>query len=130
MKQFTSRTQRIGAKGEYICANWLINNNYIIIERNFSTKNGEIDIIATKNKVLHFIEVKSVSYETQGIFSCETIYNPLQNINSNKLKKLQKTMIAYISRYNVSCETQIDAFGIYIDAKNINHKIERLENIF
>lgn len=130
MKHFTSKKQKIGEKGENICVAWLNNNNYKVIERNFSTKNGEIDVIAKKNNILHFIEVKSVSYETSGCFLKQSIYNPLQNITPKKIAKLQKTMIDYISINQVSHETQIDAFGIYIDRKNVKHKIEIIMNIF
>jgi putative endonuclease len=137
MKQFTSRTQRIGEKGEDICTLWLKNNGYSIVERNFSTSRGEIDIIVSKDNKLHFIEVKSVSCENNDAVSHETNhyfnnnrYNPMQNITRDKIVKLQKTMHSYIHTYGVSCETQLDVYAVYIDLGNKNHKIVRIENIF
>ena len=53
----------LGNKGEDIACDFLINNGFRIIGRNVSNKLGEIDIVAKRNKTLHFIEVKSgISY--------------------------------------------------------------------
>ncbi len=51
--------QIIGDWGEKIATDWLIKNGYTIVEQNYSCPPGEIDIIARKNDVLSFIEVKT-----------------------------------------------------------------------
>ena len=55
-----------GDEGENIACNYLKNNNYKIIERNYKTYLGEIDIIAKKDKCLHFVEVKLRNYSYYG----------------------------------------------------------------
>ncbi len=126
MKRFTSKTQQIGELGEKICTRFLVHNGFKIKERNYTEKHGEIDIIAKKDNITHFIEVKSlrakkVSYET---------YNPAENLTKKKFQKIQKTIISYLAKEGVSCENyQIDLYLVYIDIEMKKHKIKRIENI-
>ena len=50
-----------GNIAEEKACSFLYDNGFIIIEQNFYSRFGEIDIIAVKNEVLHFVEVKSGS---------------------------------------------------------------------
>ncbi|MEI6093540.1 MAG: YraN family protein, partial [bacterium] len=72
MKIFTSKTQQTGEIGEQEAVNYLINKGFNIIERNYTRKWGELDIVAKKSNVLHFIEVKSIT--VRDIFSRENSY--------------------------------------------------------
>lgn len=127
MKQFTSKTQRTGEIGEIIAAEFLKRNDYRIVEKNFTTKLGEIDIIATKNNKIHFIEVKSITINS---VSYET-YNPAQNLTRAKFNKIKNTVKKYLTQKNVSYETefQIDLYCVFIDRNKKNHKIRIIENI-
>ena len=53
--------QTLGQWGENLAANWLVKNGYTIIEQNYTSPSGEIDIIAKVGDVLSFIEVKTRS---------------------------------------------------------------------
>ncbi len=64
MKQFTSKTQKTGEIGEKIAEMFLVKHNFNIIEKNFTHKMGEIDIIATKENRLYFFEVKAIYKKT------------------------------------------------------------------
>jgi putative endonuclease len=57
----TTRTQAIGKWGEETAARHLETNSYTILERNFRTAHGEIDIVAGKEGALIFVEVKTRS---------------------------------------------------------------------
>lgn len=127
MKQFTSKTQKIGELGEKICTKYLREIGFTLIELNYTKKSGEIDIIAEKNDILHFIEVKSVqlkyvSYET---------YNPAENLTKSKYAKILKTTNVYLDENSVSHETkwQIDLYCVFINRDSGKHKINRIENI-
>lgn len=61
------RTQRVGALGEELVAKFLMKRGFNVIDRNFRKKWGEIDVIATKKNILHFVEVKSVSRNLYGL---------------------------------------------------------------
>lgn len=75
-----------------------------IIERNFTLKGGEIDIIAIKDEVLHFIEVKSGSS-----------YNPLYNITPSKLQHVINTAHRFMQKKNLDIAYQIDAISVQDD---------------
>jgi len=92
---------------------YLLEYGYIILERNFYSRFGEIDIIATKNEVLHFIEVKSGNDYEKAI----------QNITPKKLSKLIKTGDIYINKNKLNIEFVYDA--IIVTPKSI----EFVENI-
>ena len=61
--------QILGNQGEELAANFLKKNKYKIINRNYRTPYGEIDIIARKNKLIVFVEVKtrSTTYFGSGL---------------------------------------------------------------
>lgn len=134
MKRFTSGTQKIGEKGEKIAERFLTKQGFSILERNYTKKQGEIDIIAKKQAELYFFEVKTikadVSHETNRSVSRET-YNPFQNITPNKLKKLANTAEIYLSECNVSHETlwQLAGLAVFLDLGSKRARVKMLENI-
>jgi len=58
--------QRLGKFGEDLACQFLIRHDYIIVERNYHTQDGEIDIVATKSGEFYFIEVKTRSTLNSG----------------------------------------------------------------
>ncbi len=150
MKQFTSETQKTGLVGEKIAVDFLINKGFSIIDRNYSKKIGEIDIIAKKKSIIHFFEVKTIvkrnnivsrgtKYENNNKFknvSRETflnnqLYNPFDNITPHKLRKFSRTVEWYLSEKHVSRETlwQIDAISVILDYETRRARVEILWNI-
>ncbi len=92
---------------------YLRSHGFKIIEQNFYAKKmGEIDIIATKNEIYHFIEVKS----GQG-------FEPVFNITPSKLHKFLRSVQYYLKVKKLDVAYSIDAIIIKDDA------IEFLENI-
>ena len=78
---------------------FLDENGFMIVERNFYSRFGEIDIIATKDEVLHFIEVKSgLDYESA-----------IQNVTPSKLNKFIKTVNVYMKKNALDVDFMIDA---------------------
>jgi putative endonuclease len=143
MKQFTSETQKIGLLGEKIATEFLTNKGFSIIDRNYTKKIGEIDIVAKRNKVIHFIEVKAIVKRNTNVsrgtimqnkdVSRETldIYNPFQNVTPHKLRKFSRTVEWYLAEKHVSRETswQIDAISVILDYETRKARVEVLWNI-
>jgi putative endonuclease len=131
-KVFTSKTQKIGELGENIAERFLIRNGFKIIERNYTRYYGEIDIICGKSNKTHFIEVKSVSYETANLnlknVTHETFIRPEENMHPKKLERLYRTIASYLS-YKGHREWQLDLLCIYIDKDKKTAKVKILENI-
>jgi len=130
MKQFTSKNQKTGEYGELICKKYILEQGYKILDANFSTKEGEIDLIAKKKDIIYFIEVKSVSCENTDNIDRRNTYNPADNFNNKKLDKIRKVSYSWLRNMNIENKTQIDLYLVYIDRRKINHKIEILDNIF
>ncbi len=104
-----------GKKSEDLAIDFLIDNQFKIIDRNFyASKFGEIDIIAFKNNILHFIEVKSSKRDS---------FEPIYNINYKKLQKIIKSIKYYLNYKKLNYPYVIDAIIIK------NNKIEFIENI-
>lgn len=88
-----------GNAGEDKACTYLYENGFSIIDRNFYSRFGEIDIIASKGKVLHFIEVKSgLDYESA-----------IQNITPQKLNKFIKTVHVYLKKNAIEADYMVDA---------------------
>lgn len=80
MKQFTSKSQKIGEWGEIEAVKFLEKQGYLIVSRNVSNKFGEIDIIAKRGKIHYFFEVKA-GYIGGWV-------NPAENLTKEKLRKV------------------------------------------
>ncbi len=97
----TTHKQKVGRVGEDIAVKYLEHKGFEIIEQNYRKKYGEIDIIAMKGRIIHFIEVKSVSYENLDDFSVNVSrvtdgHRPEDNIHYKKLKRLSNTLQVYL----------------------------------
>ncbi len=100
------------AAEEKACA-FLYDNGFSIIERNFYSRFGEIDIIASKDEVLHFVEVKSG----------ETYEKAIQNITKRKISRMLKTGDTYIKKNYYNGFIQYDAIAI------VEENVFYIENI-
>jgi putative endonuclease len=83
---------------EKACA-YLLENGYAIVDKNFYSRFGEIDIIASKRNVLHFVEVKSG----------EDYEKAIQNITPSKLSKMIKTADIYMKKKAYEGDYTFDA---------------------
>ncbi len=113
-KKGTILSKEKGNKAEKKAIDFLKNADYEIIETNFYAKKlGEIDIIALKDGIYHFIEVKSANdYETA-----------INNITHSKLSKLKKSINYYVQIKNLQKAYCLDVIIVYED------EIDFIENI-
>ena len=117
--------KKVGALGENMACRFLVKQGFKVLDRNYNKKWGEIDIVAEKDKILRFIEVKTVvSYET-----CK--YRPEENVHYQKLKRLSRVIQTYLLDKNVSYETewQIDVVAVFLDLETKKAKFRFTENI-
>lgn len=106
-------SRKKGDIAEEMGCKYLYDNGYTVVERNFYSRFGEIDIIAVKEEVLHFIEVKSG----------EDYEHAVQNITPSKISKIIKTAQIYMSKNSVDCDFVFDAIIVTPE------KIWHVENI-
>ncbi len=130
-----ARTEKqiIGAIGEEISAKYLIKKGFCIVCRNYRKKYGEIDIIARKGEILHFIEVKTVSRENMRDVSRVTndAHRPEDNIHPQKLRRIARTIQAYLLKQYPQGEPEwvFDAITVKLDQVQKKGTIAFLENL-
>lgn len=78
----------LGKSGEDLAATLLKENGYKILARNFKTKIGEIDIIASDKDTISFVEVKTRHSDRFGL--------PQESISSSKQRQISKAALAYL----------------------------------
>jgi putative endonuclease len=120
MKQ-NNNTVKIGKIGEdYVCR-YLENMGYEIALRNYKIRGGEIDIIAIKDDIIAFIEVK-----TRKISS---VSSGLEAIDRNKMKRIIKTAQNYMWKEAVELQPRYDTAEVIYDNQKIS-KFSYIENAF
>jgi putative endonuclease len=125
MDRRTSR-RKLGDLGEGIACEFLMKRGFIILERNYLRKWGEIDVVGDKNGVIHFIEVKSVE---GSLSSVANGYRPEDNMHPWKLKRLARTMQTYMLEKRLDCDYQLDLITVRIDTRSRVGHVELIENI-
>ena len=120
-----SPKRKIGDIGEEVVCKYLETKGFRVLERNYLRKWGEIDIVAEKDQLLSFIEVKSVSREPgKG-------YRPEENMHPAKLKRLHRVIKTYLLDRKVpeGKEWRVDVACVYLDFSTRKAKVEMLENV-
>ena len=106
--------KKFGDESETLATRFLEQEGFLIIERNyFARKLGEIDIIASRDDVLHFIEVKS----------SKTDFDPVYNVTPAKLRKVINSAHYYMKTKGLDTAFSIDALILRHD------EVEFIENI-
>jgi len=104
-------TRKIGYDKESTCIEFLENNNYKILKRNYFTRYGEIDIICYKNQTIYFIEVKSGNYSYESL---------LLKLTPKKQNKMIKAALDFYTKID-SSNTQISFMYMIVYRKKISY---------
>ncbi len=97
-----------GKNGEMLVINYLERKGYTVIQKNFvNHRGGEIDIVAAKDYIYHFIEVKP------RLDGDDTEDHAFDSFTYSKQRKLIYTVNAYLSKYQIFAPYQIDLVIIY-----------------
>lgn len=112
----------LGKKGETIAVNFLKKQGYKIIERNYRSKVGEIDIIAREKGDIVFIEVKTRQSDNFGL--------PEEAVSYRKQRRLTKIALSYLTHHRlrgVNC--RFDVVGILMKEDKVRN-IELVKGAF
>lgn len=116
----TTRNKKLGAWGEGAAAEYLINQGYEMIGRNVRTPYGEIDLIAEKEGLLVFVEVKTRTSIQYGL--------PEEAITEHKQIKMIESAQSYLEENDLEVDWQLDVIAI----RKISDKqpeIHHIENV-
>ncbi|MBM7868966.1 putative endonuclease [Clostridium pascui] len=113
----------IGNLGENIAENYLIDRGYIILDRNFRSKTGEIDIIAKDGDYISFIEVKT---------RYGTLYGtPGESVNYLKQYRIYKTAQMYILKKRLNkFNFRFDVIEVILNHLNNDFSIKLIKDAF
>lgn len=115
-KMAADERQILGRKGEKTAAKYLKKNGWKILERNYVSPFGEVDIIARKDTTIAFVEVKT---RLSDIFG-----TPSERVTADKIRRYRKGADYYFAEREVNCTVRFDIIEVY--KKTVNH----IENAF
>lgn len=98
---------KLGQRGEDLAASYLQKQGYKIIQRNYKTMIGEIDIIARDGDDLVFIEVKTRESLEYG--------HPFESVNKNKRRKIANVAMLYLKRLKDIPPCRFDVVSVYYE---------------
>jgi putative endonuclease len=110
-----------GILGEKLAGKYLEEQGYAIIGTNYRSRGGEIDIVASRDGMLCFVEVRTKSSRNFG--------TPGESVTPRKKKRLVLTAQDYVQKHGV-CESdwRIDFIGVELDGRGKAVRIEHLES--
>lgn len=111
---------RLGDEGEGLAIQFLHKNGYQILEQNYKTPVGEIDIIASEAETLVFIEVKTRKSIEFGM--------PYEAVNREKRRKISNTALLYLKRFKEIPPCRFDVVSIYYE--NGGPELELIKDAF
>jgi putative endonuclease len=121
--------REIGVLGESLAEKYLQQKDYIVVQKNFRTRFGEIDIIAISpdKKFLCFIEVKM---RKQNLFG-----SPQEAVDERKTRKILSVAEEFLSSYYKVQELETKNLNVRFDVISVeitpdNVSIEHIENAF
>ena len=117
-----------GREGEQRAVEFLLKKGYQIIERNWRTRFGEIDIVAKDKEVMVFVEVKTKTGNQFG--------EPWEMVNRHKLEQVRKMGEVYLAKNGLSdAAARVDVIGVWLNptsrkaSRDAVAKIEQWENV-
>ena len=117
-------SQELGFLAENIAARYLESGGYEILDKNYRKPWGEIDIIAQKDGVVIFVEVKANKKERKG-------FEPENRVSPEKLRRIYRAVETYLAqkKYSPEQERQIDIVSITLNQDRGVVKIKHFKNI-
>lgn len=115
------QSNEAGKNGEKIVADYLLKKGYRIVSRNFRSKRGEIDLIATTGNYLGFVEVKERA--------ANAMVSPLEAVTSAKRARIIRAAQYYLMRYPSHLQPRFDVIAIEHRLDGV-YAVTHLENAF
>ncbi len=138
MKQTDKKGARnkVGAYGEEIAVSYLKKLGHTILGTNYLKKWGEIDVISRETKenkhMIHFVEVKTVSYETKDDLERAVSYGtwrPEENVHPAKIQKMNRAIESWLMEHKSSNNWQIDVLAVRVVPREKYATVKYLPNI-
>lgn len=114
--------QQVGQQGEEIAADYLRAQGYEILDRNYHSRFGEVDLVAEKDQCIIFVEVKTRTNDSFGL--------PEESVTPEKLEKVYDTALLWLQDHPEKPDDwRMDAIAILMDKTLTPHDIQHFINI-
>jgi len=118
--------QKTGDRGEMLAASYLKSRGYMVLTRNFRTKHGEIDIVAFRDGVVAFVEVRTVTAPAR--------VDPRYSVGGRKRERVLRAAQRYRRVHGLDHEddvtTRFDVLTVRLSPGDGDHQVDHLPNAF
>lgn len=117
----TAKSQELGLTGERVAEAWLAQQGWRILDRRFRNGHRDLDLVAEREAVVAFVEVKARSGRDFG--------QPAEAVNWRKQRELSRSASVWIARFGRPEQTfRFDVIGVLIDGERA--RVRHIENAF
>lgn len=122
--------KRTGSRGEALAARFLEKKGYTLLEWNYHSRYGEIDMIAADGQYILFVEVKTRGQNSLG--------RPAEAVDQRKQKKLMRTAVDYLQKHPAGCsadypadlQPRFDVVEVILPGGSAEAEIHHIPNAF
>ena len=121
VRAVTKQTDRFGLEGERLAERWLRAHGWRVLQRRYRSGHRDIDLIAERNGLVAFVEVKARSGVRFG--------DPVEAVNWKKRNELVRSATTWIDRHGRPGEVyRFDVIGVLVGGGRV--RIRHVENAF
>lgn len=113
---------KTGVWGEIYAARYLRDNGYEILSSNYVCRFGEIDIVASENGTVCFVEVKTRNKKTD--------IRPMEAVDEGKRQRVEMAAKSFLSVSKIKSEMRFDVCEVLVDDNNSLCSINYIKNAF
>lgn len=114
--------QQVGQQGETVAADYLLAQGYEILDRNYHSRFGEVDLVAEKDQCIVFVEVKTRTSDSFGL--------PEESVTPEKLEKIYDTALLWLQDHpDKPDDWRVDVVAVLMDRVMKPHDIQHFINI-
>jgi putative endonuclease len=116
------RRKSLGRLGEDLACEYLERNGFMIVERNYRTQSGEIDVIARRKNCEVFVEVKARRTGDYG--------EPEEAVTGTKVRRIRGVASEYLGEKGLGKDVRFDVVSVLLDGKGNLEDLRHIPDAF